>query len=37
MKAKTLIIGNANYPNSVLDNPENDFTDIYIGETDNFS
>lgn len=28
MKAKALIIGNANYPNSKLDNPENDATDI---------
>jgi hypothetical protein len=28
MKAKTLIIGNANYPNSILDNPENDAIDI---------
>ena len=28
MKIKSLIIGNANYPNSVLDNPENDATDI---------
>lgn len=28
MKAKALIIGNANYPNSILDNPQNDAIDI---------